>query len=148
MADRRRNRPENRPRSAAPLTGAVTVDDETAAALALFNARLADQAARERAQRRVDKAQRDKDSAAARVRALENDTKATAEQRADAAADYKAALEALERAKRGEPAGVDGPAPDAPESPPADTAEAEAAPAEADGHPDRAEATEPAAQEG
>jgi hypothetical protein len=130
MADRRRNRPENRPRSAAPLTGAIAVDDETAAALALFNARLAEQAERERAQRRIDKAQRAKDDAAARVRALENDTKATAEQRTEAAAAYKAALEALERAKRGET----GPAP-------AD------APADGDGAPADGEGPEPEAPE-
>jgi hypothetical protein len=105
MADRRRNPPGARsprpPRPAAPLTGELTVDDETATALRLFNRRLGEQAEAERAQRRIDKAQRDKDQAAARVRALENDTKAAAAERADAAAAYKAALEALERARKG-----------------------------------------------
>jgi hypothetical protein len=105
MADRRRNRPPNRPpRAAAPLTGEIAVDDETAAALAIFNARLSHQADVERGQRRIDKATREKDQAAARVRALESDTKATAEQRAEATAAYKASVEALERAKKGEPA--------------------------------------------
>jgi hypothetical protein len=104
MADPRRNRSANRPaRPAAPLTGEITVDDETASALAMFNARLAQQADAERAQRRVDKATREKDQAAAHVRALENDPKAGAEQRAEAAAAYKVALETLERVKKGEP---------------------------------------------
>ena len=112
MADPRRNRPPNRPpRPAAPLTGEITVDDETAAALAMFNARLAQQAEAERAQRRVDKATREKDQAAARVRALESDTKATADERAEAAAAYKASLEALERIKKGEPDPPRAPAP-------------------------------------
>jgi hypothetical protein len=109
MADRRRNPSTNRPpRPAAPLTGAIGVDPETAAALALFNTRLSQQAEGERAQRRIDKATREKDQAAARVRALEKDTKATAEQRADAAAAYKAALEAIERAKNGDASRPDG----------------------------------------
>ena len=90
-------------RPSAPLTGPITVDEATANALALFNARLAAQAENERAERRVQKAAKAKDDAAARVRALEADTKATAEQRAEAAAAYRAAVEAWERAKAGEP---------------------------------------------
>jgi hypothetical protein len=90
-------------RPPAPLTGPITVDEATANALALFNARLAAQAENERAERRVQKAAKAKDDAAARVRALEADTKATAEQRAEAAAGYRHAVEAWERAKSGEP---------------------------------------------
>jgi hypothetical protein len=146
MADRRRNRSENRPRPAAPLTGAVTVDDETAAALALFNARLSEQAERERTQRRIDKAQREKDAAAARVRELENDTKATAEQRSEAAAAYKAALDALERVRRGEPAEPPAAAPGTGSETEADTADsADAVSADADSaDADSADAVEPA----
>src|SRR5690606_5237044 len=86
-----------------PITGTIDVDDETAKALALFNQRLAAQAEAERAQKRIDRAARAKDAAAARVRALENDPKATLEQRNEAATAYRAALEAWERAKKGEP---------------------------------------------
>lgn len=104
MADRRRNRPTPRQSTdRAPLTGTIDVDAETAKALALFNQRLAAQAEAERAQKRIERAARAKDAAAARVRALENDTKATVEQRNEAAAAYRAALEAWERAKKGEP---------------------------------------------
>lgn len=104
MADRRRNRPASRQDSdSAPITGTIDVDDETAKALALFNQRLAAQAEAERAQKRIDRAARAKDAAAARVRALENDPKATLEQRNEAATAYRAALEAWERAKKGEP---------------------------------------------
>lgn len=100
------NRPRgNRPggnRPPAPLTGPLVVDAATNDALLLFNARLAAQAENEKAERRVQKAARAKDDAAAKVRALENDTKASAEARAEAAAAYRGALEAWERAKRGE----------------------------------------------
>jgi hypothetical protein len=129
MADRRRNPSTKRPpRPAAPLTGAIGVDKETADALALFNARLAAQAENERAQRRIDKATREKDQAAAQVRTLENDPKASAEQRAAATEAYKAALDALERAKRGEHPRPGAPTPD--ETAPDETAPDETAPHE------------------
>lgn len=107
MGSRRRQR---RPESAADPTAsgttaspaATSIDDETRRALALFNERLAKQAEDERAQKRVEKAVRAKDQAAAHVRALEADTKATAEQRAEAAAAYRAAIDALDRARRGD----------------------------------------------
>ena len=94
--------PVNRP-SSAPLTGPLTVDTATSDALVLFNARLAAQAENERAERRLQKAAKTKDDAAARVRSVENDLKATAAQRADAAAAYLASVDAWERAKSGEP---------------------------------------------
>ena len=103
MAESRRNRPNRPPKASAPVTGSVSVDDETAAALALFNSRLVKQAEEERAAKRVEKANRAKDAAAGRVRALEKDTKATAEERAQAAEEYRRAVEALDRAKKGEP---------------------------------------------
>ena len=78
------------------------VDEATSDALRLFNARLGAQAENEKAERRVQKAAKAKDDAAGRVRNLENDTKATAEQRAEAAAAYLAAIDAWERARNGE----------------------------------------------
>jgi Mce-associated membrane protein len=104
MADRRRNRSANRPPAdSAPPSGEITVDGETAKALALFNTRLSQQAEADRAQRRIDRATRTNDQAAAQVRTLESDPKATAEQRAAAATAYHQAVDTLARAKRGEP---------------------------------------------
>ena len=92
MAESRRNRSNRPPKASPPLTGSISVDDETAAALALFNARLVKQAEDERATKRVERATRAKDAAAAKVRELEKDTKATAEQRTEAADEYRQAL--------------------------------------------------------
>jgi phosphate starvation-inducible protein PhoH len=121
----------------APLTGPLVVDEATNDALRLFNARLDAQAENEKAERRVQKAAKAKDDAAGRVRNLENDTKATAEQRAEAAAAYRAAIDAWERARNGEAdpassaAPADEPADDEPADEPADAdapvAEAESA---------------------
>lgn len=90
-------------RPSAPLTGPITVDEETANALALFNARLVALAEQDKTERRVQKAAKTKDDAAARVRSLEADTKATAEQRAEAATAYRAAVDAWDRARTGAP---------------------------------------------
>ena len=131
----------------APLTGPLVVDEATNDALRLFNARLDAQAENEKAERRVQKAAKAKDDAASRVRNLENDTKATAEQRAEAAAAYRAAIDAWERARNGEadpapsaaPAADDATADDATaDDAPADDAPADDAPA------DDAPADEPA----
>ena len=131
----------------APLTGPLVVDEATNDALRLFNARLGAQAENEKAERRVQKAAKAKDDAASRVRNLENDTKATAEQRAEAAAAYRAAIDAWERARNGEadpapsaaPAADDATADDATaDDAPADDAPADDAPA------DDAPADEPA----
>jgi len=86
------------------LTGPVQLDDETRNALILFNARLVAQDELEREKRRVEKAAKAKDEAAAKVRELENNPKATAEQKSEAQAAYLASLDALNRAKAGEPA--------------------------------------------
>ena len=123
----------------APLTGPLVVDEATNDALRLFNARLGAQAENEKAERRVQKAAKVKDDAASRVRNLENDTKATAEQRAEAAAAYRAAIDAWERARNGEadpapsaaPAADGAPADDEPtDDAPADDAPADDAPAD------------------
>lgn len=138
MADQRRppasgrgprNRGDRRP--AAPLTGPLTIDDDTAKALALFNTRLAAQAAQEKADRRVQKAGKAKDDAAAKVRALEADTKASAEARAEAAAAYRAAIEAWERARRGAPDPAPEPAAPDQEPDPAGDADATTEPVDA-----------------
>ena len=137
--------PGNRP-SSAPLTGPLTVDTATSDALVLFNARLAAQAENERAERRLQKAAKTKDDAAARVRSVENDLKATAAERADATAAYLASVDAWERAKSGEPepprAGVRAGDPTDDEAAP-DEAQSAAAPDEA-----QSAADEPAADAG
>ena len=71
----------------------IQVDDETRAALLLFNERVEASAAEERAKKRIKKAERAKDQAAARVRKLSDDPSASAEDKADAEAEYKAAVE-------------------------------------------------------
>jgi len=112
MPSRRRTKTSDRTPAAAPTASArgqaptdppATVDTETLAALALFNSRHAAQAESERAKRRVERAAEAKEAAAARVRELERDTKATVEQRNEAAAAYHAAVAAWDRARSGEP---------------------------------------------
>lgn len=112
MNDRRRPRVPARPKAAPQLTGPVQLDDDTRNALILFNARLVAQDELEREKRRVDKAAKAKDEAAAKVRELENDSSATSEQRSEAQAAYIASLDALNRAKAGEPLAAEAPEPD------------------------------------
>ena len=69
----------------------IQVDDETRAALLLFNERVEATAAAERGKKRIAKAERAKDQAAATVRKVNNDPDATAEQKAEAEAAYKEA---------------------------------------------------------
>ena len=116
-----------RPKAAPQLTGPIQLDDETRNALILFNARLVAQDELEREKRRVDKAAKAKDEAAAKVRQLENDPSATAEQRSAAQAGYLAALDALNRAKSGE-----APAEAADETDTSDDADESAEPTDAD----------------
>ena len=104
MNDRRRPRTPAKPKPAPQLTGPVQLDDDTRNALILFNARLVAQEELEREKRRVDKATKAKDEAAATVRRLESDPKATSEQKSEAQAAYLASLDALNRANAGEPA--------------------------------------------
>ena len=75
----------------------IQVDDETRAALLLFNERIDEARADERAAKRVAKAEREKDEAASRVRNLGNDSSATAEQKAEAESAYKSAVEEFNR---------------------------------------------------
>ena len=126
--DRRRPRTPAKPKPAPQLTGPVQLDDDTRNALILFNARLVAQEELEREKRRVDKASKAKDEAAATVRRLEGDPKATAEQKSEAQAAYLASLDALNRAKSGEPAPNDTPDAAADDEAEGETAEHEAEP--------------------
>ena len=83
------------------------LDEETAAALTLFNTYLVadrEQQAHERALRKAEKA---KDDAAAAVRKL-NDRKASASETAAAEAKYRDAVEALQRLRDGDTAAPEG----------------------------------------
>ncbi len=71
----------------------IQVDDETRAALLLFNERVEASAAKERGAKRVAKAERLKDEAAATVRKLSDNPNASAEDKATAETAYKEALE-------------------------------------------------------
>jgi hypothetical protein len=135
--DRRRPRVPAKPKPSPQLTGPVQLDDETRNALILFNARLVAQEESEHEKRRVEKAAKAKDDAAAKVRELENNPKATTEQKAEAQAAYLASLDALNRVKAGEPISEDTSAPDddgetaETDDEQTETAEAEPEPAEA-----------------
>lgn len=76
-----------------PVSTEIQVDDETRAALLLFNERVEATAAAERGKKRIAKAERAKADAAKAVRQLNNDPDATAEQKAEAEAVYKEASE-------------------------------------------------------
>lgn len=102
----------------------IQVDDETRAALLLFNERIAEARADERAAKRVAKAEREKDEAAGRVRSLGNDSSATAEEKAEAESAYKAAVEDFNRITEDPHAEVKKPPP--PKDPDVETGEAPA----------------------
>ena len=70
----------------------IQVDDETRAALLLFNERVEASAAKARGAKRVAKAERAKDEAAAVVRKLGENPGASAEDKANAEAAYKEAV--------------------------------------------------------
>ena len=70
----------------------IQVDDETRAALLLFNERVEAAAAKERGAKRLAKAERAKDEAAATVRKLGDNADASAEEKAAAEAAYKEAV--------------------------------------------------------
>lgn len=102
MTDRRRGRPPGRPathRVSGPARipeGGFRVDEATAAELVKFNAYLSAQRAIEAEERRVAKLRRAKDEAASRLRALNDDPKASREDREAAEAAYRNALAALD----------------------------------------------------
>ena len=111
------------------------VDDETAAALTLFNEYLNADREREQRARRLKKAERAKDEAAAAVRKLEG-TDAAAETKAEAEGEYRKAADTWMRLRDGkepgpaaeEPAAETAPEPAAEEPAPEAEPEAETAP--------------------
>jgi hypothetical protein len=125
------------------LETAPSTDDETTAALTLFNEYVDADRERTRREKRVQKAERAKDDAAALVRKLNES--GSAEQRASAEAAYRDAQEALKAIREGrepEPKAAD----EAPADEPAATDEAPADEAATDEAPAaEAAADEPAA---
>ncbi len=131
----------------------IQVDDETRAALLLFNERVEASAAAERAKKRIGKAERAKDEAAAKVRKLNDDPDATAEQKAEAEAAYKEASDNFQvvqanplahEQKKSAPKAEEAPAEDAPAEEPA--AADEPAPTEVSADEEAAEAPETPAE--
>lgn len=87
----------------------IPLDNDTRAALLLFNERLEATALRERGEKRVAKAERAKEQAAATVRKLSEDSNATAEEKAEAEAAYKAAVDEYNVIRADPTAGLDTP---------------------------------------
>ena len=87
-------------------TLAPVLDDETAAALTLYNAYLVADREQQAHERALKKAEKAKDDAAAAVRKL-NDRKAPAAETAEAEARYREAAEALQRLRGGDTAAPD-----------------------------------------
>ena len=91
-------------RKGAPVGTTVSpLDDETAAALTLYNTYLVADRERQARERALKKAEKAKDEAAAAVRKL-NDRKASAADTAEAEAAYREAAEALRRLRDGDQA--------------------------------------------
>lgn len=82
------------------MTDAPSLDDETRAALALFNQHLAAEEEAEKATRAVRRAEQHKDEAAARLRNLKQ-ADAPAAEVAEAEAAYRAALARLQTIRDG-----------------------------------------------
>lgn len=107
---------------------APALDDETSAALTLFNEYVDADRERTRREKRIKKAERAKDEAAARVKNLSSG--GSAEEKAEAEAAYREASEAWKKIRDGEePAETEAKATPAEEAP-VEAAAAEAAPAE------------------
>ncbi len=101
----------------------IQVDDETRAALLLFNERVEATAAAERGKKKIAKAERAKAEAAKEVRRVNDNPDATAEQKAEAEAAYKAASDHFQVVQANPLAGEQRPKPKAEEPPAADTAD-------------------------
>ena len=91
------------------VTTEIPLDNETRTALLLFNERLDARALQQRGKKRLAKAERAKDAAAGAVRNLNNDPDATAEQKAEAEAAYKAAVDEFQVIQADPTAGLDKP---------------------------------------
>ena len=134
------------------VTTEIPLDNETRTALLLFNERLDARALAQRGKKRIAKAERAKEAAATNVRKLGENPNATAEEKAEAEAAYKASVDEYnvivanptagldkpktKTSKKDEPSGSDEPVEEAEaatdgEAPDAESA-AEAAPDEAD----------------
>ncbi|MCY4665622.1 MAG: hypothetical protein OXC00_13255 [Acidimicrobiaceae bacterium] len=87
-------------RTATSGTIALPIDDETAAALTLYNTYFAADREQQAHERAVKKAEKVKNEAAAAVRKL-NDSKAPAAETAEAEATYREAVETLQRLRDG-----------------------------------------------
>ncbi|MCB0993912.1 MAG: hypothetical protein KDB21_02390 [Acidimicrobiales bacterium] len=113
---------------------AENTDETTTQALGLFNQFLARQADREKADKAIAKAERQKNEAAGVVRKLQDDPKATAEAKAEAEAAYRAAVDAYNALKTGSAPAEEAEAPseEGAEAPAEDGAEAPAEEAEAE----------------
>lgn len=114
------------------VTTEIPLDNETRTALLLFNERLEASALQERADKRVAKAERAKEAAAATVRKLGDDRDATPEQKAEAEAAYKEAVEQYNVIAADPMAGLDEPKKPAAKEAPAEEAEAPLAEVSAD----------------
>ena len=122
------------------VTTEIPLDNETRTALLLFNERLDSRALAQRGKKRVAKAERAKDAAAAEVRKVNENPNASAEDKAEAEAAYKAALDEFNVISANPTAGLDKPKPK--------KAEAEEAPEASDDAPTEAdEPTEVSADE-
>ena len=122
---------------------APALDDETTAALTLFNEYVDADRERTRREKRVKKAERAKDEAAARVKKLGE--RGSAEEKAAAEAAYREASEAWKRIRDGEePEETEAKAAPAEEAAAAEDAPAEEAPAAEDAPAEEASTEAPA----
>ena len=97
-------KPRHQDKAAGTL--APVLDDETAAALTLYNTYLVADREQQAHKRALKKAEKAKDDAAAAVRKL-NDRKAPAAETAEAEARYREAVDALQRLRGGDTAAPD-----------------------------------------
>ena len=97
-------KPRHQDKAAGTL--APVLDDETAAALTLYNTYLVADREQQAHERALKKAEKAKDDAAAAVRKL-NDRKAPAAETAEAEARYREAVDALQRLRGGDTAAPD-----------------------------------------
>ena len=93
------------------VTTEIPLDNETRTALLLFNERLDARALMQRGKKRVAKAERAREAAAADVRKLNGNPNATAEEKAEAEATYKAAVDEYNVIAADPTAGLDKPKP-------------------------------------
>ena len=105
------------------VTTEIPLDNETRTALLLFNERLDARALAQRGKKRVAKAEPAKEAAATNVRKVNDNPDATAEQKAEAEAAYKAASGHFQVVQANPLAGEQRPKPKAEEPPAADTAD-------------------------